>query len=173
MPVSRALEQKAAATMKANRYAGWFMVIVGLLVMLWGLVMPISPSARPFAPPPFEASKHKEIVLPAADLDKFVGRYDFGNDFVVRVTHDGPTLQVFREHSPGARPAPIYPEGPRAFFWKAVEAQIRFYGRCRRRGNRGRVPANRGLATGQAADALSAAALAVRLKGAKRSRGGS
>jgi hypothetical protein len=125
MPVSRAPEQKAAATMKANRYAGWFLVIVGLLVTLWGVIMPISPPAR-YAPPPFEASKHTEIALSSVQLDRFVGRYDFGNGFAISVTHDGPTLRVLRERSPGARAAPIYPEGPRAFFWKAVEAQIRF-----------------------------------------------
>ncbi len=42
------------------------------------------------------------------------------------MTHDGATLRVLREVSPGARAAPIYPEAPTAFFWKAVEAQIRF-----------------------------------------------
>jgi hypothetical protein len=125
MPVSRAPEQKAAAKMKANRYAGWFMVIVGVLVTLWGVIMPITPPSK-YAPPPFEASKHKEIVLPAAALDRFVGRYQFTTDFVVSVTRAGATLRVLRERSPGAQAAPIYPEGARAFFWKAVEAQIRF-----------------------------------------------
>ena len=126
MPTPRTPERKAAAKMKANRGAGWFMVIVGTLVVLLGLFLPyIAPVIRP-PPPPFEASKHKEISLPQDELDKFVGRYDFGNDFLISVTHDGPMLRVFREHSPGAQPAPIYPEAPHAFFWKAVEAQIRF-----------------------------------------------
>lgn len=126
MPVSRAPERKAAATMKANRGAGWFMVIVGVLVVLWGLFMPyIAPKIR-LGPPPFEASKHHEIALSTAELDKFVGRYDFGDGFVVSVTRDGSTLRVFRENSPGAQPARVYPEAPNAFFWKVVEAQIRF-----------------------------------------------
>jgi hypothetical protein len=125
MPVSRAPEQKAAATMKANRYAGWFMVIVGMLVTLWGVVMPISHPAK-YSPPPFEAWKHTEIALPAAELDRFVGRYDFGNGFTVSVTHRGATLWVTREGTPGEPGAAVYPEAPTAFFWKMVEAQIRF-----------------------------------------------
>jgi hypothetical protein len=122
MPVSRAPEQKAAATMKANRYAGWFMVAVGLLVFLWGVFVPFSPATQP----PFEASKHREITLPQAELDRFVGRYDFGTGFVVSVTHPGATLWVLREGIAGERGAPIYPEARAAFFWKAVEAQLRF-----------------------------------------------
>jgi hypothetical protein len=126
MPVSRAPAQKAALRMKANRYAGWLLVIIGLLIALWGLFFPnISPPAVP-TQPPYVASRHREIALPAAELDKFVGRYDFGNNFAISVTHNGATLWVLRERSPGARAAPIYPEAPRAFFWKAVEAQIRF-----------------------------------------------
>jgi hypothetical protein len=101
------------------------MVIVGLGITILGLFLPYIAPGIP-APPPFEPSKHREISLPQAELDRFVGRYDFGNGFTVSVTHDGPTLRVFREKSPGARPAPIYPEAPRAFFWRAVEAQICF-----------------------------------------------
>ena len=126
MPVSHAPEKKPAATMKTNRHAGWFMVIVGLLVMAWGLFMPvIVPTVRP-TQPPFEASKHREISLSPAALEKFVGRYDFGNGFTVSVTRVGPTLWVRREGSHGDTGAAVYPEAPDAFFWKAVEAQIRF-----------------------------------------------
>ncbi len=123
MPVSRAPEKKPAAVMKANRYAGWFMVAVGLLlVFLWGLFVPFTPPAQP----PFEPSKHREISLPAAALDRFVGRYDFGNGFTVSVTHRGATLWVTREGIAGETGAPVYPERPTAFFWKMVEAQISF-----------------------------------------------
>ena len=59
-------------------------------------------------------------------LDKFVGRYDFGSGFVITVTRDGGTLQVLREGVPGAQLLPIFPEAPLAFFWKVVDAQIRF-----------------------------------------------
>ena len=127
MPVPRGPDQKPAAVMKANRYAGWFMVIFGLGIVLWGLFLPrISPPRLPMQPP-FEASKHREISLPAEALNKFVGRYDLGNGFVVSVTHRGPTLWGLREGSgPHEKGAAVYPEGPTAFFWKAVEAQIRF-----------------------------------------------
>jgi len=126
MPVSRSDEHKAALRMKVNRYSGWFVVIVGLGIFLWGLLLPYTPHAAVPGEPAFVPSRHKEITLPAAELDKFVGRYDFGNGFSISVKHDGATLWVLREHSPAARAAPIYPEGPREFFWKAVEAQIRF-----------------------------------------------
>ena len=82
-----------------------------------------TPPLQPAPPPP---AKLTEISLPTKALDKFVGRYDFGNGFVIAITHDGPTLSALREGFPGAQPAAIYPEGPLAFFWKVVDAQIRF-----------------------------------------------
>lgn len=78
----------------------------------------------PPAPPP--PTKHTEITLPAAELDKFVGRYDFGNGLVVAITRDGEMLRVLHEGIPGAQALPIFPEAPLAFFWKAADAQIRF-----------------------------------------------
>ncbi len=33
---------------------------------------------------------------------------------------------MLREAIPGAQPLPVYPEAPLAFFWKAVDATIRF-----------------------------------------------
>jgi D-alanyl-D-alanine-carboxypeptidase/D-alanyl-D-alanine-endopeptidase len=86
----------------------------------------IGTPVAPTPPVPPGPTKHTEISLPAADLDKFVGRYDFGNGFVITVTHDGATLRVLREGIPGAQAAPIYPEAPLAFFWKVVDAQLRF-----------------------------------------------
>ncbi|MBO0749252.1 MAG: DUF3471 domain-containing protein [Porphyrobacter sp.] len=126
MPTPRTPERKAAKMMKAYRFGGWLQVICGALIVLFGLFLPyLIPHARP-TQPPFEAWKHKEISLPATQLDKFVGRYDFGNGFTVSVTHPGPTLWVRREGIAGERGGPVYPEAPNAFFWKAVEAQIRF-----------------------------------------------
>lgn len=122
MPVARAPDGKAARQMKANRYSGWFMVIVGLGVFLWGIFAPFAPPRQP----PFEPSKHHEIVLPAVALDKFVGRYDFGGGFRVSVTRRGPTLWVTREGISGETGAAVYPEAPASFFWKMAEAQIRF-----------------------------------------------
>ena len=49
MPTPRAPPQKAAIRMKANRFAGWLMVIVGLLIVLLGLFLPlIYPLVRAF-----------------------------------------------------------------------------------------------------------------------------
>jgi hypothetical protein len=59
-------------------------------------------------------------------LDRFAGRYDFGSGVVFDVARDGPVLKVLRQGAPGAQAMPIYPETTLAFFWKAVDAQIRF-----------------------------------------------
>ncbi len=61
MPILRAPEQKPALQMKVHRRIGWFMVIFGFGIVLFGLFLPyISPRG---GQPPFEASKHKEISL--------------------------------------------------------------------------------------------------------------
>ncbi len=90
--------------------------------------LPVAPTpAVPSAPPP--RTSHIEITLPAEALDKVVGRYqmDFaGVPGVVAITRDGATLRAQRADVPGAPALPIYPEAPLAFFWKAVDAQIRF-----------------------------------------------
>ena len=63
-----------------------------------------------------------------AELDKVAGRYDFGSGFVVAITRDGEYLytQAQREGVPAAPRLQILPEAPLAFFWKALDAQIRF-----------------------------------------------
>ena len=76
--------------------------------------------------PPTASTQHTEISLPLADLDKFVGRYDLGKEFLIAVARDGATLWVLRLNVPGAQPGPIFPEAPLAFFWKVIDAQIRF-----------------------------------------------
>jgi len=86
---------------------------------------PVAPTpAVPPAPPP--PTQHTEISLPAAELDKFVGRYDFGSGFVIAVTRNGEALYARREGIAGAPAMQIVPEAPLAFFWRAVDAQIRF-----------------------------------------------
>jgi len=87
--------------------------------------MAVGPTPPVPAPPP-PPTQHTEITLPADALDKFVGRYDFGPGFTVAVTRDGATLKVLREEAPGAQPLPVYPEAPLSFFWKALDASIRF-----------------------------------------------
>jgi CubicO group peptidase (beta-lactamase class C family) len=88
---------------------------------------PVLPTpAVPPAPPPFVP--RTAISLPVAALDKVAGRYDFGAGFVVAITRDGGYLYAHaqREGVPGGRRLQIVPEAPLAFFWKAMDAQIRF-----------------------------------------------
>ncbi|MES2697925.1 MAG: serine hydrolase [Verrucomicrobiota bacterium] len=86
---------------------------------------PVAPTpAVPPAPPP--PTRHTEISLPAAQLDKVVGRYDFGSGIIIAITRDGAVLRAQREAVTGATAVQIFPEAPLAFFWKAVDAQIRF-----------------------------------------------
>jgi CubicO group peptidase (beta-lactamase class C family) len=80
--------------------------------------------AVPPAPPPFVP--RTAISLPVAELDKVAGRYDFGPGFVLAITRDGGYLYAQREGVPGAPRLQIVPEAPLAFFWKAMDAQIRF-----------------------------------------------
>jgi hypothetical protein len=98
---------------------------IALHVLIGTPVAPTPPV--PPAPPP--RSVHTEITLPAEALDKFVGRYqmDFaGAPGIVAITREGATLRAQRADIPGAPALPIYPETPLGFFWKAVDAQIRF-----------------------------------------------
>jgi CubicO group peptidase (beta-lactamase class C family) len=80
--------------------------------------------AVPPAPPPFVP--RTAISLPVTELDKVAGRYDFGPGFVVAITRDGGYLYAQRDGVPGAPRLQIAPEAPLAFFWKALDAQIRF-----------------------------------------------
>ena len=83
---------------------------------------PVGPT--PAVPPPPKI--HTEISLPVEALDKFVGRYDLGPGFIIAVTREGAALKVLRENAPGGHALPVYPEAPLAFFWKALDAEIRF-----------------------------------------------
>lgn len=86
---------------------------------------PVAPTpAVPPAPPP--PTQHTEISLPAAQLDQFAGRYDFGSGIIVAITPEGAVLRAQREGLVGAQALQIFPEAPLAFFWKAVDAQIQF-----------------------------------------------
>jgi CubicO group peptidase (beta-lactamase class C family) len=95
---------------------------IGLRVLTGSQVAPTPPVAA--APPP--PSPHSEIALPAAELDKFVGRYEFGGGVVFVVTRDGDRLLAQRQGVVTGPVLQIFPEAPLAFFWKLVDAQIRF-----------------------------------------------
>jgi CubicO group peptidase (beta-lactamase class C family) len=62
------------------------------------------------------------VSLPAEALERFVGRYDYGNA-VLAVTREGDRLFAQLTGQPRLE---IFPSGPRAFFWKAVEARVEF-----------------------------------------------
>jgi CubicO group peptidase (beta-lactamase class C family) len=80
--------------------------------------------AVPPAPPPFVP--RTAIALPVSELDKVAGRYDFGPGFVLAITRNGDYLYAQREGVAGALRLQILPEAPLVFFWKALDAQIRF-----------------------------------------------
>lgn len=83
-------------------------------------------AGAPVQPTPPLFGGRKAITLPAEALDKVVGHYDFGPGFSVAVTRDGVSVYAQREGIAGAPRLPIVPERPFAFFWKDMEAQIRF-----------------------------------------------
>jgi CubicO group peptidase (beta-lactamase class C family) len=61
---------------------------------------PVAPTpAVPPAPPP--PTRHTEISLPAEQLDKFVGRYDFGSGVIIAITRDSGGLYAQRDGLPG------------------------------------------------------------------------
>lgn len=78
----------------------------------------------PPAPPP--ASVHTEVTLPAAELDRVTGSYDFGNGVVFEITREGDGLRAQRKGSAIGPVLPIFPEAPLRFFYKAIDAQFRF-----------------------------------------------
>ena len=69
------------------------------------------------APPP------KEISLSAQALQGFVGRYQLAPNFILTITQEGARLSA---QATGQPSVPIYPSGPKDFFYKVVDAQITF-----------------------------------------------
>ncbi|MEO6719797.1 MAG: serine hydrolase [Ferruginibacter sp.] len=57
------------------------------------------------------------------DVKQYEGRYDFGNGAVMTITSDDKNL--FAQLS-GQGKFPIFPSSPGEFFWKVVEARIKF-----------------------------------------------
>ena len=77
-------------------------------------------------PPPPTPVARTEISLPVAELDRFVGRYAFDAGFVISISRHGGFLYVVREDAPLTSRSQILPEAALSFFWKAMDAQIRF-----------------------------------------------
>ena len=63
------------------------------------------------------------MTLPAAELDRVVGRYELAPNVEIAIARrgDGLTAQLT-----GQPAFPIFAEAPLRFFWKVVNAQIEF-----------------------------------------------
>ncbi len=93
---------------------------IGMRVLI-GSPMGATPPVPP-APPPRVA--RTALTLPSAELERVVGRYQFPG-FVVAVTFESGTVRAANETA-RASSNPIFPEAPLTFFWRIVDAQIRF-----------------------------------------------
>lgn len=67
--------------------------------------------------------ERKEITLPPAVLQKYVGTYELAPDFNLVVTFENGQLMTQATNQPKI---PIYPESETKFFPKAVNAEIEF-----------------------------------------------
>lgn len=65
----------------------------------------------------------KLMATAEEDLEKYAGRYDFGNGLVMMVTADGGDLWAQLSGQPRFQ---IYPSAPGEYFWKVVDAKIKF-----------------------------------------------
>jgi hypothetical protein len=73
--------------------------------------------------PPNAGGDHREIILDASVLDRYVGYYQFTPSVFLTITRDGTEL---RAQLTGQGAQPIYPETATRFFYKVVDAQIEF-----------------------------------------------
>lgn len=83
---------------------------------------PVAPAGTvPPAPPPAKA--HAEVTLSPAELDRVVGTYELRSNLQLKVWRDGAGLMA---QMSGAPVFPLFAEAPLHFFWKVVNAQVRF-----------------------------------------------
>jgi CubicO group peptidase (beta-lactamase class C family) len=64
-----------------------------------------------------------DTTVSVQDMKKYEGRYDYGNAMVLTVTADGDALYAQMTGQPRFQ---IFPAGNDEFYWKVVEARIRF-----------------------------------------------
>ncbi len=79
----------------------------------------LEPRAPLMAPP----KEHKEISVDPKILQGYVGQYQLAPNFIIAITREGNGLFAQATGQPKFQ---IYPEGPRDFFLKVVDAQITF-----------------------------------------------
>ena len=75
----------------------------------------------PPAPPPPQA--REAVSLTPAQLDHVTGTYQMAPEFLIEVRREGERLMA---QLTGQPPFEIFPEASLEFFWKVVDAQIRF-----------------------------------------------
>lgn len=83
---------------------------------------PLAP-LQPIAPAPVPPARPTAVSLPTAELDRVAGRYDFGNGLILTVEREGDSLLA---QLTGQPQFPIFAEAPLRFFWKVVDARLRF-----------------------------------------------
>lgn len=76
--------------------------------------------AFPLLQPP---KQRQEVKVDAAVLEKYTGRYQLAPNFIITVTRDGDQLYAQATNQPRAE---IFAESEREFFYKVVDAQLRF-----------------------------------------------
>ncbi|MGC1105673.1 MAG: serine hydrolase [Candidatus Acidiferrales bacterium] len=78
----------------------------------------VNPALMPPSP-----KEHHEVAIDPKLFDGYVGTYQLAPNFSLVITRDADHLDV---QATGQPKFPIFPEGPRDFFLKAVDAQITF-----------------------------------------------
>ena len=74
----------------------------------------------PLQPPP---TQHKELAVDPKLFDGYVGRYELAPTFILAVTREGDHLFV---QATGQPKFEVFPESPKDYFLKVVDAQITF-----------------------------------------------
>lgn len=86
---------------------------------------PLAPTP-PVPPAPLPAAARIEVELPAAELDRVIGRYDFGSGILFSITRDGDGLWAQRQGAVTGPRLRLRAEAPLQFFVRELDAQLRF-----------------------------------------------
>jgi hypothetical protein len=74
-------------------------------------------------PPPPRPPERHAVAVSSEVLQSYIGRYQLAPQAFVTVTREGDHL--FAQVT-GQEVYEIFPEGPKEFFWKVVDAQVTF-----------------------------------------------